>query len=105
MKLFLTSLAIGFALSSSLALAADPAPTKTAQQSKMTTCNQAASGKTGDERKAFMKDCLSAKPAGAPVSDKKTAQQEKMKACNKDAGEKALKGDERKQFMSTCLKG
>lgn len=31
------------------------------------------------------------------------AQQEKMKACNAEAGEKTLKGDERKQFMSTCL--
>jgi psiF repeat len=29
-------------------------------------------------------------------------QQEKMKACNTKAGEK--KGDERKAFMSECLK-
>jgi hypothetical protein len=28
-----------------------------------------------------------------------------MAACNKEAGEKALKGDERKKFMSECLKG
>jgi hypothetical protein len=53
----------------------------------------------GDERKAFMKECLSAKPAKSA----KTAQQEKMKACNKEAGEKSLKGDDRKKFMSTCL--
>ena len=33
-----------------------------------------------------------------------TAQQEKMKTCNADATAKALKGDERKAFMSTCLK-
>jgi hypothetical protein len=33
-----------------------------------------------------------------------TAQQEKMGACNKEAGEKQLKGDERKQFMRDCLK-
>lgn len=32
------------------------------------------------------------------------AQQEKMKACNAEAKEKALAGDERKQFMSNCLK-
>lgn len=32
------------------------------------------------------------------------AQQDKMKACNAQAAEKALKGDERKQFMSECLK-
>ena len=31
------------------------------------------------------------------------AQQEKMKACNKDAGDKKLKGDERKAFMKECL--
>ncbi|MCO3181357.1 hypothetical protein FA224_31355, partial [Pseudomonas aeruginosa] len=33
-----------------------------------------------------------------------TAQQEKMTACNADATAKALKGDERKAFMSGCLK-
>lgn len=32
-------------------------------------------------------------------------QQEKMKKCNADASAKALKGDERKSFMSECLKG
>ncbi|SPP65601.1 PsiF family protein [Nitrospira lenta] len=74
------------------------------QQNKMTTCNKEANEKglgegKGDERKAFMKECLSAKP----VKNAKTAQQEKMKACNKEAGEKTLKGDERKKFMSTCL--
>ena len=34
-----------------------------------------------------------------------TAQQARMKACNADAKTQALKGDERKAFMSTCLKG
>jgi hypothetical protein len=33
-----------------------------------------------------------------------TAQQEKMTTCNSDATAKSLKGDERKAFMSTCLK-
>jgi len=32
-----------------------------------------------------------------------TAQQNKMTTCNADASAKALKGDERKAFMSTCL--
>ena len=66
----------------------------------------------GDERKAFMKECLSKKAevaaekkAEAAPADKKVAQQEKMKNCNKEAKEKALKGDERKKFMSGCLKG
>lgn len=75
---------------------AAPAP-KTAQQSKMTTCNADATGKKGDERKAFMKQCLSAKPAAAA----QPTQQDKMKTCNADA--KGMKGDERKAFMKTCL--
>ena len=33
-----------------------------------------------------------------------TAQQNKMTTCNADATAKSLKGDERKMFMSTCLK-
>lgn len=77
----------------------------TAQQNKMTTCNAEATTKTlkGDERKAFMKTCLSAPAA----NDAKTLtpQQQKMKDCNAEAKTKALAGDARKTFMSTCLKG
>ena len=74
---------------------------QTAQQSKMTSCNKDAADKKGDERKAFMKDCLSNKPA-AEAAPKMTTQQEKMKTCNADATGK--KGDERKAFMKECLK-
>lgn len=35
---------------------------------------------------------------------KPTAQQEKMKMCNQQAKSQQLKGDERKAFMSQCLK-
>lgn len=38
----------------------------------------------------------------APTAKQK-AQQERMKDCNVKA--KAMKGDERKKFMSSCLKG
>lgn len=38
-------------------------------------------------------------------SEKQLAQQQKMTDCNKQAAAKSLKGDERKSFMSTCLKG
>ncbi|HLO76331.1 MAG TPA: PsiF family protein [Magnetospirillum sp.] len=83
-------------------LLAASAHAETSQQAKMKECNAQASEKAikGDERKAFMKTCLSAKPAAAGNS-----QQEKMKACNAEAKAKALKGDERKAFMSGCLKG
>ena len=72
----------------------------TAQQNKMTTCNADASAKAlkGDERKAFMSNCLKAAPAAA------TTPQERMKNCNATATTQALKGDARKAFMSDCLK-
>lgn len=72
------------------------------QQEKMKTCNADASAKAlkGDERKAFMKQCLSSN-----ADSGLTAQQTKMKTCNADASAKALKGDERKAFMKSCLSG
>ena len=73
----------------------------TEQQNKMVTCNKEATGKKGDERKAFMKECLSKKPAEEP-KPAMNSQQNKMATCNKEAAGK--KGDERKQFMSECLK-
>ena len=42
--------------------------------------------------------------AASAADEKKTnPQQERMKPCNAQAGDK--KGDERKAFMSSCLKG
>lgn len=77
-----------------------------AQQEKMKSCNMEAKEKAlkGDERKSFMKSCLSKEGAPAAMEKKASTQQEKMKSCNKDAKTKALKGDERKKFMSECLK-
>ncbi|WKB54979.1 PsiF family protein [Eleftheria terrae] len=97
------SMALLLAVASGWAAAQDNAPAAaasaasatapTAQQNKMAVCNQEAAGKKGEERKAFMKDCL---------TDKKKAQQNKMTRCNAEA--KGMKGDERKAFMSECLK-
>jgi hypothetical protein len=102
-KLLSVMSAIGLTLSLATAHAADtpaaaasaPAKPATAQQSKMKTCNADAKSQDlkGDERKAFMKDCLS--------SSKQEKQQAKMKTCNADAKDK--KGDERKAFMKECL--
>jgi hypothetical protein len=76
-----------------------PAPTGNSQQQKMGTCNAQATQQNlaGDDRKAFMKTCLSAK--------KGNKQQEKMKSCNADATTKGLSGDDRKAFMKSCLSG
>ncbi len=101
MKKLLSLLALGLSLTLGVAHAADEAA-KTPQQNKMKTCNADAKDKKGDERKAFMKECLSAKPAAAEAAaDGKTTQQNKMKTCNADA--KGKKGDERKAFMKECL--
>jgi hypothetical protein len=50
-----------------------------------------------------MSSCLKGEDADA--SPKQKAQQDKMTACNKEAGDKKMKGDERKAFMQNCLKG
>jgi psiF repeat len=94
MKTFALMLALG--LTVTLAHAADTE--KSPQQNKMASCNAEAGKKElkGEERKAFMKECLSA--------GKASAQQSKMKTCNADAAKKELKGDERKAFMAKCLK-
>jgi len=98
MKQLISLVALGLALAVGGAHAED-AKAPTAQQSKMKTCNADAKDKKGDERKAFMKECLSAKPAAAAEAG--TTQQNKMKTCNADAKDK--KGDERKKFMKECL--
>jgi hypothetical protein len=77
----------------------NPAFAATAQQEKMAACNKDASGKKGNERKAFMKECLSSKPQETGAQK---IQQDKMKTCNADA--KGKKGDERKTFIAQCLK-
>jgi hypothetical protein len=71
--------------------------TENSQQSKMASCNTQAAGKTGDARQAFMKDCLSSKPAAPPTS--------KLGQCSHNAKARGLKGDERRSFMSSCMKG
>lgn len=90
---------------------------RTPQQQRMADCNKQATGKKGAERKTFMSSCLkgaSAAPmtaaptAASPMAaapSAKQGQQNKMKSCNAEAKTKALKGTERKTFMSGCLKG
>ena len=47
---------------------------------------------------------MAAPPKVAPAPAGET-QQDRMRRCNATAKEKALKGDERKSYMSACLKG
>jgi hypothetical protein len=85
----------------------------------MKACNTEAKDKhlTGDERRHFMSECLKgqgqrdaaphAGKASQPKSNSSGAhggQAEKMKACNQEAAAKKLHGDDRRDFMSECLK-
>lgn len=102
--LFLSS---GLAMAAADAKKADAAApaaekSRSPQQQKMADCNKDATGKKGEERKAFMSQCL--KKDAAPAAAAGSPQQNKMKDCNKEAGDKTLKGPERKAFMSECLK-
>ena len=100
MRLFALA-ALALVLGAGTAFAADP-PAKplTPQQQKMKDCNAQATGKKGDERNAFMSNCLK---ADSTTAAKPMTQQEKMTACNAKATGKT--GDDRKAFMSECLKG
>jgi hypothetical protein len=93
--------------------ASAPAVAKTSQQERMKECSAQAKGKTGEERKTFMKSCLSgntaapapaaaAEPAMSKSGKKLTAQQQKFKECAAES--KGKKGAEHKKFMSECLK-
>ncbi|MDD4929758.1 MAG: PsiF family protein [Gallionella sp.] len=112
MKKLIALACLGFAVSFSTPVLAG------AQQDKMKGCNEEAKADDlkGDARRAFMSKCLkkdyTLKAAAAKPEAKTEAaatapagQQNKMKTCNADAGTKGLKGDERKAFMKTCLKG
>ena len=60
-----------------------------------------------DDKKAALAAEKKAAPATEKAkkepTEKQKAQQERMKGCNDKASDK--KGDERKKFMSSCLKG
>ncbi len=92
MKSFLVVIVFALAAPSDAAAGASAPMGK--QQSKMADCNRQAVDKKGDDRKAFMKTCL---------STKKASQQDKMKSCNADPKAKSIQGEERRAFMKECL--
>jgi hypothetical protein len=89
------------------------------QQDKFAQCAHDSKGLKGEERNKFMSECLKAHEPQAPAKSTSapavkeahndaephlTSQQGRMKSCNEEAGRKDLHGDERRAFMSTCLK-
>ena len=89
---------IALAFSAGSALAADTAKKPTAQQERMKSCNKEAGDKglKKDERKAFMKSCLSGKPAEAAEAAAPNAD------CQAKATEKKLAGAAKSSFMKKC---
>lgn len=63
MSKLLSTITVGIAMLVGFAAHAEE-KAKTTQQNKMALCNKDAVGKKGDERKSFMKTCLSAKKDG-----------------------------------------
>lgn len=88
---------IALVAASLLSLGVASTASATPQQEKMKACNAQAKGKTGDERKAFMKSCLSG--GGAASSSAKSDCE--AKAVSKDG--KPLAGAARASFMKKCV--
>lgn len=101
--------AAAFAAVSSLANEGEHKPTS--QQSRFATCAHESRGLKAEEHHHFMSDCLKGHPDAEPKRDSshtssaEGSQQNRMKSCNEAAGRKDLHGDERRAFMSACLKG
>ena len=95
------------------ALANDGEAKPGTQQSKFAACAHESKGLRGQEHQKFMSECLKAhgdpdkekKAATHRASDETGSQQNRMRTCNEDAGRRDLHGDERRAFMSSCLKG
>ncbi len=73
------------------------------QDDRTASCAQEAKGLKGDEHHRFVADCLKRHDGNGHNGGH--SQQDKMKACNVEAGRKDLHGDERRTFMSSCLRG
>ena len=93
----LAAVLISFALAAGSAFAAEEkkeaSPAQKAQQEKMKACNAKAGDKKGDERKAFMKECLS----GGNAADNSGCS---AKAVDKNG--KPLAGAAKDSFMKKC---
>lgn len=64
-------------------------------------CAREAKGLKGEERRDAIEACLK---SHAHSNGSGHSQQNRMKACNLEAGKKDLHGDERRAFMSSCLR-
>ena len=90
---------LGCALAWSVPAVAEPAAEggRLAQNDRAASCAAQAKGLKDEEHRKFVEECLANRGL--------TPQQNRMKSCNARAREQQLRGDERRTFMSGCLKG
>jgi hypothetical protein len=74
-------------------------------KARTAACKKETAHLKGEEHSTAFARCLKADHVARADSPAQDRQQNKMKACNAEAGRKDLKGDERRAFMSSCLKG
>ena len=94
---WLVGVAVVWALSVTAALA--EGDKRAASADRASSCEREAKGLKAEERERFLVECAKGESHGVH------SQQEKMKHCNHEARERELRGDERRAFMSSCLKG
>ncbi len=95
------------------ALAGEGEEKQGTQQSKFAVCAHESKGLRGEEHQKFMSECLKGhdrdgaakKESAHRASDEAGSQQNRMRTCNEEARSRDLHGDERRAFMSSCLKG
>ncbi len=105
------------ALACGLALAAqaddDAKASRPTYHDYFASCAHQSKGMRGEEHQRFMSECLKDhgwQQAAHTAEPRKPAtatapQQHRMQSCNEEARAKNLHGDERRAFMSACLKG
>ena len=100
-----------FAAACTLPVLAQDADHKPTYHEHFATCAHESKGLRGEEHQKFMSECLKdhgwapSTKEGTHKTSAESSQQNRMKTCNEEAGKKNLHGDERRSFMSTCLKG
>ena len=110
---FTAACAVAAALFAMPASANDTEHKQGSQQSKFATCAHESKGLRGEEHQKFMSECLKGhdtdgaarKEKSHRAADETGSQQNRMRTCNEEAGKRDLHGDERRAFMSSCLKG
>lgn len=109
-RLYLAAIAVA-ALTVAPARANEPEQKTETQRERFAHCAHETKGMKPEEHRKFMSECLKSQEHPTHVREAhqratgEASQQSKMKTCNDEAHAKSLHGDERRAFMSSCLKG